>query len=120
MGGEQVFAAVAAVPTEITFGEGDKATKKSALDALTEFVDGLGEIVPEGKVTDTSRTAAPAGKLVRFNAPASEHTVVDQESVEMAEAAAALAQEKNIPFGEALTQVRHARTAAGAASSAAV
>lgn len=105
MGLPQIFAELSKSPGKVSFGEGDKKQEKPIAEVFADFMCALPKIVPLGEIA-----AAGAGKggakVVQFNEPVNAHTVIDQGSVSMAEAARKLSQEKNIPYGDALTQVR--------------
>jgi hypothetical protein len=119
---EEIFGELVKAETVITFteGEGDKKTEvKKPLDQLfAEFIEGLKVMPAEGDITGGG--GAAKGKLVPFNASASEHVVIDADSAEMAEAAQAMSTEKKIPYGDALTRVRAERREAGRAAAGAV
>lgn len=105
MGLPQIFAEIAKTAAKISFGEGDKKTEKPAAEAFADFMIGLGEIVPIGEIAGGATRRG--GRLVKFNEPSARSGVeVDQESVAMAEAAKKLSEEKKIPYGEALKQIR--------------
>lgn len=102
MGLPQIFTELAKTTTKITFGEGDKKVEKTAVEVFADFMVGLGEIVPLGEIAPGA--ARQRGKLVKFND--SSKMEVDEQSVAMAEAAKKLSEEKKIPYGDALRQVR--------------
>jgi hypothetical protein len=105
MGLPQLFTELAKSETKISFGEGDKKTEKQAAESLADFIIGLGEIVPMGEIAN--RSAERRSNLVQFNEPnAKSGAVIDEQSVAMAEAAKKLSEEKKIPYGDALKQVR--------------
>jgi hypothetical protein len=106
MGVPAIFAALAASSTVITFGEGEKAVKKSALEVFAEFMDGLPKIVPAGEIAKAASGARPSvgGKVINFNeAP---RIGLDQDSVLFNEAAEKLSTDKKITLGEAMKQLR--------------
>jgi len=105
MGLPQIFTELSKVTSKVSFGEGDKKVEKPAAELFADFIIGLGEFVPTGELAPnaTRRT----GKLVQFNEPSAKSgAVVDEHSVSLAEAATKLSRDKNIPYGDALRQVR--------------
>lgn len=92
MGGEALFEELAKVTTVIEFGEPDKDGKKAKttpLQMMVTFMEGLPKVVP-------------AGKLVGMG---TEGRVKGATGDPLTDAATARAKEKNISFGEALSQV---------------
>jgi hypothetical protein len=82
MGLEAVFADLAENTTAtIEFGEGDAKVKKTPLEALTSFMEGLKQIVPNAAIyTGQSASGAGAhGKTTSYNE--TPQTPVDQNSV---------------------------------------
>ena len=91
----------------VTFGEGEQKQELSQLDFGLAFLEKLPEIVPFGEVV-TAGKEARGRRTVKFTE--GRDVPADPASVELAEAAKALAQEKNLTFGEALRQVRRLRS----------
>jgi hypothetical protein len=115
MGVPSIFAELAGSKATVEFGEGDKKTQKPMLQVFSDFLAGLKEIVPSGEIVGAAAAAKKGGKLVQFNEPANGNTVIDPQSVEMAEAAQELATKEKISFGDALNRVRKQRSQTGAA-----
>jgi hypothetical protein len=63
------------------------------------------QIVPTKELTAAAGSARK-GNLIKFSEPSNKHTVIDEDSVLMAEAAQELATKEKITYGEALTRVR--------------
>jgi hypothetical protein len=104
MGLPLIFAELAKVETKISFGEGDKKAEKPAAEVFADFMISLGEFVPTGELANGGE--ARKGKLVQFTDPKDGHTAIDQDSVNLAEAAKALSIKEKISYGEALKRVR--------------
>jgi hypothetical protein len=102
MGAPLLFAELARSTSTVEFGEeeveGKKVAKKVApLDLLVNFLEGLPKVVPAG--THFSGQAADRATVVDFGEKA------DPNSVQLHQLAQKRAGEKNISYGEALTQV---------------
>jgi hypothetical protein len=120
MGLPAIFSALALSTAEITFGEGEKAVKKTPLEVFADFMSGLQEIVPT-KELSAAANSARKGDVIKFTEPNSSHVAIDDESVLMAEAATDLAKKEKISYGDALRRVRtEGVKKEGAASAAAV
>ncbi len=116
MGLPQLFAELSKSPAKITFGEGDKKSEKQAVEAFADFLFGLGEIVPSGELSGAA-SAQRKGKLVQFSEPGPRsNAAIDADSVNLAEAATALAQKEKISYGEALTRLRASGEYAGSSA----
>jgi hypothetical protein len=105
MGVPQIFTELAKSETKVTFGEGDKKTEKPVAEVFADFLLGLKKMVPGGVLAEPV-SEKRQGNLIRFNEPKDAHSVIDQESVALAEAATVLSQKEKIPFGEALNRLR--------------
>ncbi|SRR6266481_3130144 len=116
MGASQIFAELAKIQNTVTFGEGDKKVEKKPAEALADFMISLGKIVPMGELA--GQHTRTTGNLVKFT-ESKTGASVDERSVALAEAATKLSKEKNIPYGQALTQVRQSGEFEHAGSSAA-
>lgn len=102
MGLPQVFEELATSTQTIEFGEGDQKAKKSPLDVLVGFMEGLKKLVPDSPVWkgETPGTAAPTKQ---FNE--SGRAPVDQNSVQLDQLTRARSKEKSITYGEAMEQI---------------
>jgi hypothetical protein len=98
-----LFADLAKSETVVTFGEGDKAKQKPALELFADFIGGIKQIVPEGEIYNAAK-AAPKAKVMQFNE--TERIKVDENSVLFNEAAQKRADEKKIDFGVAMKELR--------------
>ncbi|MDR3723273.1 MAG: hypothetical protein P4K83_02135 [Terracidiphilus sp.] len=90
MGLPALFDELAGSDTKVEFGEGDKKHTVTTLDGMVEFLEGLGEIVPAGRVFNGGNGSPASGK------PTDDP---------LTSAAKARAAEKKIEFGEALAEV---------------
>ncbi|MFC6645455.1 hypothetical protein ACFQBQ_07620 [Granulicella cerasi] len=109
-----VFSELAKSEDTVTFGEGEQKVEGTALELFTQFMEGLGKIVPTGRAVQ-GEPAAAATREYPANA--------DPNSVAFAEAVNARAQEKNISYEVAMGQIAAERpelTKPGNASTGAV
>ncbi len=100
MGGELLFAELAGLPETVEFGEADKDGKKpkvAPLALLENFMEKLPTVVPAG--TRFDGRAADRATTVEYGEKA------DPNSVQLHELATKRASDKNISYGEALSQV---------------
>jgi hypothetical protein len=116
MGLPQMFAELSKVETKVSFGEGDKKVEKPAAEAFADLMISMGEFVPSGELANGAVNRK--GNLVQFTEPRDQHTVVDQNSVDLAEAAKALSIKEKISYGDALRRVRASGEYAPGASAA--
>ncbi len=120
MGVPQLFAQLAAPGTvEIEFSADGKVQKKAPADVLFDFLNGIGQVVPEGVMFSADKgLTAPKPASV----PNVEGVEVDSASVTFNAQVTAYATEKNIPFNEAFTTLtkQGKRPAMGAAAAGAV
>jgi len=98
MGAELLFTELAGSTSTVEFGEGDAKKTLTPLQVLENFMEGLPAIVPNGTRFD-GKAAGLATMVTNYGEKA------DQNSVQLHELATKRASEKNISYGEALTQV---------------
>ncbi len=91
-----VFAELAKTTETVEFGEGDAKQKVTPLEALTTFMEGLGKIVPAGRVVEFAESKKTSAKY-----PAN----ADPNSVTLSELSKKRAAEKGIKFSEAMSQI---------------
>jgi hypothetical protein len=115
MGGALVFADLATLATTVEFGEGDAKKTLSPLEMFENFMEGLPAVVPTG--TKFTPQAADQATTVDYGEKA------DSNSVQLHTLATKRQNDKNISYGEALSQVAQenpALTKPGNASAGAV
>jgi hypothetical protein len=117
---DAVFAELAKTTETIEFGEGDKKEKKTPLELMTAFMEGLKKFVPEGTVVASGVRTEFAEAGVKITAG---RNAVDGNSVQLTALAKKRQSEKKITFSEALEQVARENptlTQPGAAAGGAV
>jgi hypothetical protein len=102
MGLPLVFDELAKVTTTVEFGEGDKKKQTSPLEILTQFLEGLPKIVPDGR---TFTGGAPGSKTGTTRFTEGKGVQADPNSIALNDQATKRAKEKNISFSEALDQI---------------
>ncbi len=101
MGLPLIFEELATTDVTIEFGEGDKKAQRTKLDIFTEFMEGLGRIVPTGNLAINGAAGTPKTTSgVNRGAFA-----VDENSDRLHQATVLFSEENNVGYIEAQTAV---------------